>query len=648
MDLTRIPQNLPTSISKLDLSDNQITSISLSGLTRYRNLRQLYLPRNRIANIRSGAFSNLPKLTTLSLNNNRITNLQPDVYSNLTKLYLDSNQIADIHPGAFSNPSKLKRLYLRYNQITDIGKFSNLTQLRFLHLDENNITDLQPAAFLNLTRLIVLTLKSNQITKIHPNTFANLSLLKYLYLDSNKIAEIQPKTFSNLPQLERLRLQSNLISVLPQSAYGMLAPIPDVTIDNNPWQCDCKMVSFRLKMNGAHSFENHIVCSQPAMFSGQKLKDINPKDLICKLATTPTMAPFITLPVHSSKISTVSVDGQLEKNSYNGSTNHPTRYHWHVKQNSGSTARPVDTTLPVNLSKISLRIMPVDGQLESRCNSHNSTTNHTSRYHSRFKQTAGSTARPVGTTFTTLSLDQSKPENNSSHKYVTSFPLPVLIASVCGSIAGVVLIGAIILTIWCKRRTKDPPSGPSSNIAFLNTTTSVDIPPNPSISGAGPEMPTKPKSPVPPRKTLSENAPPRLPPPQDDDDCVYVEPDGALYMKPEDVLYEMPANEGPIQHTNAKFLDQPDGKTLPKGELNSSPFARRHGGDDCVYVEPDGAQYMSSEAVQYEMPANSHCQNPIDAHNNLHYYQPLTKTTDLPTDGNGYVIVEPKNLEGHS
>ncbi|CAH1233765.1 LRP1 [Branchiostoma lanceolatum] len=163
-----------------------------------------------------------------------------------------------------------------------------------------------------------------------------------------------------------------------------------------------------------------------------------------------------------------------------------------------------------------------------------------------------------------------------------------------------------------------------------------------------PEMPTKPKSPVPPRKTLAEAAPPRFPPPHDDDDdCVYVEPDGALYMKPADVLYEMPANSGPMQHTNAKFPDLPDGKTLPKGELNSSPFARRHGGDDCVYVEPDGAQYMKPEDVLYEMPANSHCQNPIDAHNNLHYYQPLTKTTDLPTDGNGYVIVEPKNLEGH-
>ncbi|CAH1233763.1 Hypp821 [Branchiostoma lanceolatum] len=221
-------------------------------------------------------------------------------------------------------------------------------------------------------------------------------------------------------------------------------------------------------------------------------------------------------------------------------------------------------------------------------------------------------------------------------------------------------------------------------------------------------MPTKPKSPVPPRKTLAEADPPRLPPPHDDDDCVYVEPDGALYMKPEDVLnempanagpiqhtnakfldppegetfpndelnfspfarrhggddcvyvepdgaqymkpedvlYEMPANAGPIQHTNAKFLDQPDGKTLPKGELNSSPFARRHGGDDCVYVEPDGAQYMKPEDVLYEMPASRHCQNPVDAHDSPHYYQPLTKTTDLPTDGNGYVIVELKNLEG--
>ncbi|KAI8511655.1 hypothetical protein Bbelb_107550 [Branchiostoma belcheri] len=49
---------------------------------------------------------------------------------------------------------------------------------------------------------------------------------------------------------------------------------------NNPWQCDCRMVSFRQKMVGK-VFEDHIICEEPSRLFGQKLKDIDPDDLIC-------------------------------------------------------------------------------------------------------------------------------------------------------------------------------------------------------------------------------------------------------------------------------------------------------------------------------------------------------------------------------
>eukprot|EP00058_Branchiostoma_floridae_P020991 XP_002606481.1 hypothetical protein BRAFLDRAFT_91938 [Branchiostoma floridae] len=170
-------------------------------------------------------------------------------------------------------------------------------------------------------------------------------------------------------------------------------PVPGHKIDNNPWKCNCKMVPVRNTMNGSHLFENQITCYQPAVFSGQNLKDINPKDLICKVVSTTNMS---------------TVGRRLE---------------------SGNS-----------------------------CNSR--TTIHKSPYNWYFLKNSATTARPEGTSFTIVPDDSSKPEINRFHEFDQSVPVPVLIASVIGSfIAGIVLIGTIIITIRCKRRTKNSPLG---------------------------------------------------------------------------------------------------------------------------------------------------------------------------------------------
>ncbi|KAI8513071.1 hypothetical protein Bbelb_097100 [Branchiostoma belcheri] len=196
-----------------------------------------------------------------------------------------------------------------------------------------------------------------------------------------------------------------LLTSIPQNlpkAYDTLASISTVAIGKNPWQCDCRMAPFRLKMNGPHSFEDQIVCSQPAKLKGRKLKDIDPKNLVCK------------------------DDGQLENGnySYNSSTSHTSHYHWHFND-------------------------------------------------------AGLTGRPVGTTFTTLSVSTRKPENNTSHENYTfhesdpRLPPVVVIASVFGSIAVVVLICTIILAICYKRGAGKNPKD-VLNVKSLQSKTQLD------------------------------------------------------------------------------------------------------------------------------------------------------------------------------
>ncbi|XP_035690066.1 uncharacterized protein LOC118425365 [Branchiostoma floridae] len=384
MDLTNIPQDLPTSISRLNLYSNKITTLNGSELARYGDLTQLEINANQINVIQTSALSNVPKLTKLSISSNQIRNIQPGAFSNvpkLTELYLKSNLIIILHPGVFSNVPNLTTLFLGRNLIRDIqrGTLSNLLKLTHLSLKSNRLSDIQADILFNLPKLEWLDLRHNQIT------------------------DIQSGTFSNLPKLKQLLLQSNSISVLPLSAYCMLASIPCIEIAKKAWQCDCRMASSRKKMNGSLPFENHFICSKPDFLFGQRFKDINPKDLNCVK-------------------STVSI---------------------------------------------------VSGQLESINNSYKDTTYQASHYQWCFKQNAGSAAHSVGNAFTPLPVDPSNPETemNNSHESVPILPLPVLIVSVCGPIAVIALIGAVILTIWYKRRTKNPPSGQNTTCSATNTTT---------------------------------------------------------------------------------------------------------------------------------------------------------------------------------
>ncbi|XP_019618928.1 PREDICTED: leucine-rich repeat and immunoglobulin-like domain-containing nogo receptor-interacting protein 3 [Branchiostoma belcheri] len=135
-----------------------------------------------------------------------------------------------------------------------------------------------------------LDLGSNQIANIQQGVFTNLPQLQTLYLTHNQIANIHrgPGALSGLPQLRRLSLDSNQMETLP-SAYSMLSSIPQIYLRHNPWWCDCRMLPFLLKMSGSRSFEYQIICSQPDMFQGKKLRDINPEDLKC---TEPTILSF--------------------------------------------------------------------------------------------------------------------------------------------------------------------------------------------------------------------------------------------------------------------------------------------------------------------------------------------------------------------
>ncbi|XP_019634353.1 PREDICTED: reticulon-4 receptor-like 2 [Branchiostoma belcheri] len=259
--LTSVPQDLPTNITLLDLEGNNITTLSQSDFSRYRSL---------------------------------------------TWLDLSSNQISIIHNKTFHNLTSLGGLYLHHNHLTTLSAdiFEGLGNLEWLGLQNNNIHSIEAGTFNDTTKLSYLFLQNNNIGTITANIFGNLPQLKMLRLSHNDIKTFPVEALSNLniSALSELTLYSNKLETLPPMAYDIMASISTVHIGNNPWQCDCRMVPFKQRIDGSNSFENQIRCAGPANLQRQYLRDVNPEDLICE-ETTPVYSTSSTKHMTDSTLS---------------------------------------------------------------------------------------------------------------------------------------------------------------------------------------------------------------------------------------------------------------------------------------------------------------------------------------------------------
>ncbi|XP_066287685.1 leucine-rich repeat-containing protein 15-like [Branchiostoma lanceolatum] len=515
------------SLVDLDLSQNHITYILPRTFSNLLQLQMLTLSRNKITNILPGTISHLPQLQRLCLDYNQITTIQTGVFSNLShlrQLLLSFNQITTIQPHAFLNLLQLRRLMLSSNQISNIQSdtFSNLPRLQTLALSRNKIINIQPSTFSNLPQLRSLSLHYNQITNILPGAFSNISLLQQLYLNNNKIKTIQSGAFSNLPKLEILRLHSNKITTiqpsmfsdlpkllqltlnsnrmvtLPSTAYSMLSAISSIRVSSNPWQCNCSMLPFRLKMSGSQSFENQITCSQPAKFQEQKLKDISPEDLNCEeptivsfqRANNNTLVQGNTLELHlvceASGIPqpdiTVTLPSGLNANAESGGrvtvdvngtiaiTNVTAADAGQYICTAGNPAGYASSTLSVdvllNLPKTTTNASPLS--VGTTGSSTHLTSNGNLVSSPTFYQPV-----PAASTFSSPVLVHSPPsEEPESHP---NLPVSVPIATIAGAAAGTVLIGSIVFTICWKRWTRNRSVGPDPGVVSNSTDTRATV-----------------------------------------------------------------------------------------------------------------------------------------------------------------------------
>lgn len=172
----------------IDLSHNQIRSISKNAFNRFGKLQNLNLSFNHIENLDESTFLHLQDLKVLKLNHNNLRFLRNvlNKTTSLTHLDLSRSNIISIARAIFNQTHKLQSLYLNHNQM-------------------GTIPDLQ-----HVTELEILDLSSNQITRLFGTTFIRLKKLQILNLHDCNLAHMDAKTFSRLSSLHTLNVSHNL------------------------------------------------------------------------------------------------------------------------------------------------------------------------------------------------------------------------------------------------------------------------------------------------------------------------------------------------------------------------------------------------------------------------------------------------------
>ncbi|XP_072304665.1 fibromodulin-like [Eucyclogobius newberryi] len=201
-ELTRVPANLPKSITDLYLGHNKISKISTGSFEGMVDLISLQLQANEIEYV-NGAFKGLKSLSRLDMRKNKLKKFPENLTEGLQQLYLEFNHIESVPPGFLIKTPKLQFVRLAHNKLTDKGL---------------------PANVFNISTLVELDLSHNKLERIP----AVSNRLENLYLQANKIKEFSLSSFcslidmTNFSMLRMLRLDANEISakdIPPEAAY---------------------------------------------------------------------------------------------------------------------------------------------------------------------------------------------------------------------------------------------------------------------------------------------------------------------------------------------------------------------------------------------------------------------------------------------
>ncbi|XP_065156007.1 chaoptin-like [Atheta coriaria] len=337
------------SVTSLDLSNNNLTSISNELFTANINIQYLNLSNSQIKHIVPNAFIYLSKLEVLDLSMNMLLNVHQNnllnlkdisyIFHNLSALHtliLFGNNISNFDNALGYLPS-LEELDLSHQNLNSISNelFPEISALRKLNMSNNIISKITPNAFKNLKELMILDLSNNKLNVLNPislqdsqnpNTpkyifdnlqklhtiilfvnnisnfdnalgylpslhkldltyqnlssisnkmFPEISAIKYLNISNNKINQIYPNTFVNMQNLEHLDLSHNQIKNMHIASLHGLLVLQSLNLSYNHYTVDKYLIFNTPKLSFLDISYNNLSDIDETLFKGSHLSSIN-------------------------------------------------------------------------------------------------------------------------------------------------------------------------------------------------------------------------------------------------------------------------------------------------------------------------------------------------------------------------------------
>ncbi|KAJ8002837.1 hypothetical protein DPEC_G00163120 [Dallia pectoralis] len=315
---------LPRLLS-LHMEENWVQALLPSCLPSLPNLQELYINHNLIGFIHRAAFQGLGRLLRLHLNSNHLTGISRDWFEplpNLEILMIGENPIATLSDMNFKPLVNLRSLVLSRMNLSEIPDdtlvgldnlesvsfFDNLFDrvpraalkkaktLKFLDLNKNPIERIQRGDFVDMIHLKELGINSMPaLVSIDSFALSNLPELTKIEATNNpKLSYIHPNAFHKLPRLETLMLNSNALSALHHDTVASLPNLREVSMHSNPIRCDCVVRWINMNQTGLRFMEpDSLFCKEPPEFQGQHVRNVHFREMteICLPLISPGSLP---------------------------------------------------------------------------------------------------------------------------------------------------------------------------------------------------------------------------------------------------------------------------------------------------------------------------------------------------------------------
>ena len=254
----------------LRLCKNQLTTVHPSLLRHLSDLQSLDLSENRLKSLEPETLTNKANLRLLTLSNNDLTEIRDSAVGDkpllrLEEVQLDGNLLQNLGNWSALKFPNLLRLNISNNQITQLSLADLPRSLLQLDAHANAIQQLTGAS-LGLEGLLLrqLDLSGNQLAALGPKDLP--AALQVLNLADNRIDTIERYTFYNKPRLSSVSLVRNRLEALDDYALR-ISPVepgdqlPQFSIGQNPFLCDCQMVYLKKVIEWCNIFLLDVILS---------------------------------------------------------------------------------------------------------------------------------------------------------------------------------------------------------------------------------------------------------------------------------------------------------------------------------------------------------------------------------------------------